>query len=191
MVRQLHCAHQNWALSAKIVVPNTTPEVKISKIKQYGAELIMHGSIYDEAERYAKRLSKEGGLAFVSPYNDELIIAGQGTVALEILSQLPKTDTIIVPVGGGGLISGVSIVAKTIKPNIEIIGVQSEASPTMYESLLARKLIESKVEDSIAEGLSGNLELSAMTFDYVRSYAVGRKAFGRDLAPQSSVLPAN
>jgi threonine dehydratase len=75
-----------------------------------------------------------------------------------------------VPVGGGGLISGVSIAAKTIKPSIEIIGVQSEASPAMYESLLARRLIESKVEDSIAEGLSGNLELGAMTFDYAMKY---------------------
>ena len=157
-------------LSAKIVVPNNTPEVKISKIKQYGAELILHGSIYDEAEQYAKSLSKEEGLTFVSPYNDDLIIAGQGTVALEILSQLPETDTIIAPVGGGGLISGVSIAAKAIKPSIEIIAVQSTASPTMYESLLARRLVESRVEDSIAEGLSGNLELGSVTFDYTMKY---------------------
>ncbi len=93
-------------LRAKIVVPETTPKIKIDKIRQYGAELIIYGSIYDEAEQYARSLSIKEGLTFVSPYNDELIIAGQGTVALEILSQLPETDTIIVPIGGGGLISG-------------------------------------------------------------------------------------
>ena len=145
--------------------------MKISKIKQYGAELILHGSIYDEAEKYARELSQsQSGLVFVSPYNDELIIAGQGTVALEILSQLPETDTIIVPVGGGGLISGVGVAAKSIKPDIEMIGVQSEASPTMYESLLAKKLVESKVGDSIAEGLSGNIEPGSVTFDYAMKY---------------------
>jgi threonine dehydratase len=157
-------------LHAKIVVPETTPKIKTDKIRQYGAELIIYGSIYDEAEQYARGLSKKEGLTFVSPYNDELIIAGQGTVALEVLSQSPETDIIMAPIGGGGLISGVSIAAKAIKPDIEIIGVQSEASPTMYESLLAKRLVESKVEDSIAEGLSGNLEPNSITFDYAMKY---------------------
>ena len=103
---------------AKIVVPKNTPKIKIEGIKKYGVDLVLFGDIYDEAEQKAKDLAREEGLVFVSPYNDELIIAGHGTIGLEIIEALPNVDTVIVPVGGGGLISGISIAMKSIKPSL-------------------------------------------------------------------------
>ncbi len=107
---------------------------------------------------------------YVSAYNDELVIAGHGTIALEILQQAPDIETILIPVGGGGLISGISMATKSMRPSIQIIGVQSEASPSMYESLRAKHLIDTKVNDSIAEGLSGNIEAGSITFDFASKY---------------------
>ena len=161
---------EKLGIKAKIVVPETTPKVKINKIKQYNQELILHGSIYDEAEDYAKEIAQKEGLDYISPYNDPQVIGGQGTIALEILAQNSDIDSIIVPVGGGGLISGIGIAAKSLKSEIKIIGVQSEASPTMYESFLAGRQIDTKVEDSIADGLSGNLEQGTITFELARKY---------------------
>ena len=157
-------------MRAKIVVPKNTPQMKIDRIRQYGAEVVLHGDIFDQAEGYAKELAVKDRLSYVSAYNDESVIAGQGTIALEILRQVPKIDTIIVPVGGGGLISGIGVVAKSIRPNIQIFGVQSEASPSMYESLRAKHIVDAKVEDSIAEGLAGNIEHGSITFDYASKH---------------------
>jgi threonine dehydratase len=155
---------------AKIVVPKNTPKMKIEGIKKYGAELVLFGDIYDEAEQKAKDLAREEGLVFISPYNDEWIIAGHGTIGLEIIEALPNVDTVIVPVGGGGLISGISIALKSIKPNVHVIGVQSEASPVMYESLKAGKIIDAHMTESIAEGLSGGIEKDSVTFKIVQEY---------------------
>ena len=157
-------------IKAKIVVPETTPSVKINKIKQFEPELILHGAIYDEAEDYAKKVAKEEGLEYVSPYNDRDVIAGQGTIGLEILSQVPDVDSVVVPVGGGGLISGIAMAVKKLSPETRVIGVQSEASPSMYESFLAGKQIDTKVEDSIADGLSGNFERGSITLDLIRKF---------------------
>ena len=156
--------------SAKIVIPMSTPKIKIDGIKKYGVGLVLFGDIYDEAEQKAKDLARKDGLVFVSPYNDELIIAGHGTLGLEIIEALPNVDTVIVPVGGGGLISGISIAIKSIKPNVQIIGVQSEASPVMYESLKAGKIVDAQKSKtkSIAEGLSGGIEKSSITFKIVQ-----------------------
>ena len=163
------CASE-LGLHAKIIVPENTPKMKIEKIREYGAAVILHGAIFDQAEQYAKELAAKDSLSYVSAYNDELVIAGHGTIALEILQQAPDIETIIVPVGGGGLISGIAVAAKSIRPSIQIIGVQSEASPSMYESLRAKHLVEAKVSDSIAEGLSGNIESGSITFDYASKY---------------------
>ena len=157
-------------LRAKIIVPENTPKMKIDKIRQYGAEVVLHGAIFDQAEQYAKELAAKDSLSYVSAYNDELVIAGHGTIALEILQQAPDIETILVPVGGGGLISGIGMAAKSMRPSIQIIGVQSEASPSMYESLRAKHLVEAKVKDSIAEGLSGNIEAGSITFDFASKY---------------------
>ena len=132
---------QKLGFSAKIVVPTNTPKIKVEGIKQYGADLLLFGETYPEAEKKAKEIATQEGCLYISPYNDELIVAGHGTVGLEILKALPNVDVVIVPVGGGGLISGISIAVKSQKPNVQVIGVQSEASPIMFESLKAGKIV--------------------------------------------------
>lgn len=157
-------------IDAKIIVPKTTPKVKVDKIKRYTVEIVLHGDIYDEAEQMAIYLAKKERLTYISPYNDELIIAGQGTIGLEILETLPEADLILVPVGGGGLISGISIATKNKKPKIEIVGVQSEASPAMYEALKAGKIVDVEMQESIADGLFGGIEKDSITFKIVQAY---------------------
>ena len=157
-------------ISAKIIVPKTTPKVKITKIKGHNVELILYGEIYDEAEQMAIHLAKKEKLTYISPYNDKLIIAGQGTIGLEILEALPTTDLILVPVGGGGLISGISIAVKSTKQNIRVVGVQSEASPVMYESLKVGKIVEPEMQESIADGLFGGIEKDSITFKIIQTY---------------------
>lgn len=157
---------------AKIVVPVNTPKIKIDGIKQYGAELILYGANYPEAEAKAKELASGESCLYISPYNDELIVAGHGTVGLEILQELPNVDAVVVPVGGGGLISGVSIAFKAEKPDVEVIGVQSEAVPIMYESLRAGKIVPPHRHqlNTIAEGLSGGIEKGSITFTIARQF---------------------
>lgn len=163
-------AAEKLNFQAKIVVPRTTPRVKIDRIQGRGVELVLHGDIYDEAEQKAKELAEKEKLAYISPYNDEWIIAGHGTIGLEILEVLPSVDSVIVPIGGGGLISGVSIALKGVKPEVKIIGVQSEASPVMYESLKAGRIVDVEMRESIAEGLFGGIEKNSMTFGLVKKY---------------------
>jgi threonine dehydratase len=163
-------AAQKLKYYARVVVPLSTPKVKINGIKEYGADLVLFGESYDEAERKAKELAQKDGCAYVSPYNDELIIAGHGTVGLEIIDDLPNVDTVLVPLGGGGLISGVSIAIKDCKPETQVIGVQSKASPVMYESLKAGKIVDftKAAKRSVAEGLSGNV--GPITFAIVQKH---------------------
>ncbi len=162
-------AAQKLGYYARVVVPKATPKVKIAGIKKYGADLVLYGDNYDSAERKAKELSHKDGCAYISPYNDELIIAGHGTIGLEILETFPEVDVIMVPLGGGGLLSGVSIAVKSIKPAVKVIGVQSKSSPVMYESLKAGKIVDvKKRQNSIAEGLSGNV--GPITFEIVKKY---------------------
>lgn len=155
---------------AKIVVPLNTPQTKIEKILRYDVDLIVYGKVYDEAEQKAKDLAEEEGLTYISPYNDELIIAGQGTIALEILEDLDDVNVVLVPVGGGGLISGISVAVKGINPSVNVVGVQSEASPVMYESLKAGRIIGVKIRQSIADGLHGGIEEGSMTFEITQCH---------------------
>jgi len=162
-------AAQKLGYYARVVVPKPTPRVKIDGIKKYGADLVLFGENYDEAERKAKALAREDGCAYISPYNDELIIAGHGTIGLEILEALPDVDAVMVPLGGGGLLSGLIVAVKSIKPEVQVIGVQSKSSPVMYESLKAGKIVAvKKVGNSVAEGLSGNV--GPITFGIVQKY---------------------
>jgi threonine dehydratase len=163
-------AAQKLNYYARVVVPITTPKVKIDGIRKYGADLVLFGENYDEAEHKAKELARKDGCAYVSPYNDELIIAGHGTIGLEIIEALPNVDTVMVPLGGGGLISGISIAIKSSRPDVQVIGVQSKSSPVMYESLKAGKIVEIQkvTTKSVAEGLSGNV--GPITFEIVQKY---------------------
>jgi len=155
---------------AKIVVPMNTPKTKIEKIRRYNVDLMTYGEIYDEAEQKAKDLAKKEELTYISPYNDELIIAGQGTIALEILEELNDVNVVLVPVGGGGLISGIGVAVKGVNPSANIVGVQSEASPVMYESLKAGRIISVEMQHSIADGLHGGIEEGAIIFKITQSH---------------------
>ncbi|MFZ3229759.1 MAG: threonine ammonia-lyase [Pseudobdellovibrio sp.] len=120
-------------VKSTIVMPETASLSKIQATKEYGAEVILHGQMFDEAKDYAFKLAKEKDYIFVHPYEDEYVIAGQGTIGLEILEQVQNLDSIVVPVGGGGLISGIAVAVKALKPSIKIIGVQTEVVSTMAQ----------------------------------------------------------
>ncbi|MEM3627599.1 MAG: threonine/serine dehydratase [Candidatus Bathyarchaeia archaeon] len=163
-------AAKKLGIRAKIILPMNTPKVKVDKIKRYDVELVSHGKIYDEAEREAIELAKREGLTYISPYNDWWVIAGQGTVGLEILEDLPNVDVVIVPVGGGGLISGIGVAVKSVKPSMKVLGVQSEASAVMYESLKAGRIIDVEMRESVADGLFGGVEKGSVTFEMIQRY---------------------
>ena len=130
--------------------------------------LIECGESYDEAERAARRMEAESAAVFVSPYNDRQVIAGQGTVALEILEDVPNIEAIVVPVGGGGLIAGVAIAAKALRPQIKIYGAEPATTPTMSAALAAGRVVEIVEEETVADGLAGNVEPDSMTFPITR-----------------------
>ncbi len=144
-------------VSALIVVTKTAPETKKAGIRRYGAELVEHGSTYDEAEAFAYQLAEETGRTFVHAFEDNEVIAGQGTVGLEAMLEEPDFDTIVVPAGGGGLICGIAIAAKAINPSVRVIGVQTQASPPWYYSFRARRMVDVMYSDSLAEGLHGGI----------------------------------
>ena len=162
-----HCA-EALGLDATIIVPESASRAKVEAIRRYGATLIERGTSYDEAERAARALERESGACFVSPYNDVDVIAGQGTIALEMLEEAPQLEAIIVPIGGGGLIAGVAIAAKAINPRIKIYGAEPAASPTMREAFKAGRIIEIHEEETIADGLAGNIEPGSLTFPIAR-----------------------
>lgn len=144
-------------VSAKIVVPTNTPATKREGIKRLGAELVVEGETYDDAEEYALKLAEETGRIFVNAFEDDYIIAGQGTSALEAFLKEPDFDAVVVPAGGGGLLCGVALVAKAVNPDIKVIGVQTHASPPWYYSFKAGKLVDVEYKDSYAEGLHGGI----------------------------------
>ena len=151
-------------VKARVFIPRNTPEVKRTAMQDLGVELIIHGSEYMEAENLAIKTAKQEDVTYISAYNDPIIIAGQGTVGLEMLEDNPKLDTILVPLGAGGLAGGVSISWKSI-PSAAVIGVQSHASPVMHQSLKAGRIIDIPLKDSIAEGLHGGIESGSITFN--------------------------
>jgi threonine dehydratase len=167
-------------LAATVVVPDATPKIKIEKIRKHKVELILYGKLYDYAEQYARKLAVERGSTFISPYNDPYVIAGQGTVALEILEDLPATDSIIAPVSGGSILSGVAVAAKSIKPTIEVLGAQPETVAAMYHCLKAGKIINVPMRPTIAEGLDGNIEEGSITFELIQRYVDEVLIFSED-----------
>lgn len=150
-------ASSHLHISALIVVPKNAPETKKSGIRRYGAQLVEYGDNYDEAEAHAFELAVQTERTFVHAFEDEKIIAGQGTVGLEILLDQPDFDTLVVPAGGGGLICGVAVAAKAINPAVRVIGVQSHASPPWYYSFREKKLVDVTYQDSLADGLHGDI----------------------------------
>lgn len=137
---------------AVIVMPRHTPSVKVSQTESHGAEVVLTGETFDEAYAESRRLADERGLTFVHPFDDFEVMAGQGTVALELLADAPEIDTLIVPIGGGGLISGIATAAKALNPDITIVGAQAELYPSMYAKLSGQDL--PAAGDTIAEGIA-------------------------------------
>jgi Threonine dehydratase len=167
-----HCA-EALKLDARIVVPRSASRAKVEAIRRYPVTLIECGETYDEAERAARRMESESGATFVSPYNDPEVIAGQGTIALEILEDAPDLDAIIVPVGGGGLIASVAIAAKALQPHIKVYGAEPATTATMSAALAAGGIVEIIEEETIADGLAGNIEPGSMTFAITRDLIDG------------------
>jgi len=145
---------QRLQIGATIVMPVFAPLIKISRVRQYGAQSVLHGNDYDTALAEAQRLSQANGLTFVSAFNDPWIVAGQGTIGLELYEQNPDLDAVVIPVGGGGLIAGIALVLKTLNPKIKIIGVQSEAVPSMKAALAHGAPVRLPPATTIADGIA-------------------------------------
>lgn len=141
-------------IKAVIVMPESTPLTKVNGVKHYGAEVILAGSNYDEAYAYALKYGKENSLTFVHPFEDEEVIAGQGTVALEILDKCESLDAVIIPVGGGGLISGMASAFKSINPKIEVIGVSAKGAPALKNSFELGRAVDTTSVRTIADGIA-------------------------------------
>jgi len=145
-------AAKEYGVKAVIVMPTTTPLIKINRTKAYGAEVVLHGGVYDEACDHALELAKEHGYTFIHPFDDETVATGQGTIAMEIFQDLPTVDVILVPVGGGGLATGVSTLAKLLNPNITVIGVEPAGANCLQKSLKAGEVVTLPGVDTIADG---------------------------------------
>ena len=145
---------KHFGVRAVIIMPEATPLLKVSGTKALGGEVILKGDNFDEAYAYALEYAKEHGLTFVHPFDDEFVQAGQGTIALEMLEDVADLDYLVVPVGGGGLVSGVASCAKQINPDIKIIAVSAKGAPAMYESFKKKEPINSKSVRTIADGIS-------------------------------------
>lgn len=141
-----------YGVKATIVMPTTTPLIKVNRTKNYGATVVLKGDVYDDACEYALQLAKEEGLTFIHPFDDEVVATGQGTIAMEIFKDLPTVDIILVPIGGGGLAAGVSTFAKLLNQSVKVIGVEPAGANCMQQSLKAGKVISLPDVDTIADG---------------------------------------
>ena len=162
-------AAQKLGIKAVIVMPKHTPLIKVEATRRYGAEVILTGEVYDEAYEYAKKLQEKEGYTFVHPFNDEDVIEGQGTIALEVLEELPDADIILVPIGGGGLISGIASAAKLKNPLIKIIGVEPEGAASALEARKSHHVVELDEANTIADGTAVK-KIGEITFDYIEKY---------------------
>jgi threonine dehydratase len=163
-----YAAHRA-GIRAVIVMPETAPLSKVSATRGYGAEVVLAGNSYDEAFARAKEFEDRDGLTFVHAFNDAAVMAGQGTVGLEILRQLPGVEAVVVPVGGGGLIAGVATAIKELAPHVKVYGVQAEGADAMARSRVAGKLVSTKEATTIADGIAVK-EPGDATFEIVRNY---------------------
>jgi len=163
----LSAAH--FGIEATIFMPESTPLNKVQGVKSYGANVVLKGTNYDEAYENAIAYAKEQGLEFVHPFADDMVIAGQGSIYLEIFKEVDDLDAIVVPVGGGGLISGIATVAKVLNPDIKVIGVAASGAPAMAESFKIKKAISTKSVKTIADGIAVK-NASPMTLEYILKY---------------------
>ena len=156
-----------YGVRAVVVMPVTTPLMKVNRTKSYGAEVVLYGNVYDEACDYALKLAKEQGLTFVHPFDDYDVATGQGSIAMEIIKELPTVDYILVPIGGGGLATGVSTLAKLLNPKIKVIGVEPAGANCKHESIKAGKVVTLPSANTIADGTAVKTPGSKI-FPYVK-----------------------
>jgi threonine dehydratase len=166
--RGIAWAAERCGLHATIFTPHYAPRAKLDAIARHGADLRAVAPTYEESERLALEHAKATGAIYVSPYNDDDVIAGAGTTAVEILEHWPDVDVVVAPVGGGGLISGVAVAVKGMKPSALVIGAEAEASPVFTSARAAGRLVHVDVQPTIADGLAGNAEDDTRTWAYVR-----------------------
>lgn len=162
-------AARKYGVRAVIVMPTTTPLIKVERTKELGAEVVLAGDVYDESYERAMRLAEEEGLTFIHPFDDPAVATGQGTIAMEIVQELPLVDCILAPVGGGGLITGVATLAKLLNPRIRVIGVEPEGAACMKASLEAGHVVKLPSVNTIADG-TAVMEPGATVFPYVQQY---------------------
>jgi threonine dehydratase len=155
-------------VSATIVMPETTPIMKVANTRGHGARVVLAGTSYDEAYLEARRMEREEGLTFVHPFDDEVVIAGQGTLGLEVVEQVPGLDAVLVPVGGGGLVSGVAVAVKALAPRVKIIGVEAEVLACMQAAVEAGELVTLEAASTIADGIAVK-RAGEITFEHVQS----------------------
>ncbi len=159
-------AAQQLGIRAEVYVPHAAPDIKVDRMREFGAVVLRVPGLYGDAEAKAIETARERGVPFISPYNDPAVIAGAGTIALELLEQAP-VRRILVPVGGGGLIAGVGLCAKSLDPEIEIVGVLSEASPYLYHQFYSGTMDGVVELPSLADGLAGAVEPGSITIDLI------------------------
>ena len=150
-----------------VVMPTTTPLIKVERTKGYGAEVILHGDVFDDAKNRAVELAEQEGLTYIPPFNDLTVATGQGTIAMEIVQELPLVDYILVPIGGGGLATGVSTLAKLLNPHIKVIGVEPSGAACMKASLEAGHVVKLPRANTIADG-TAVLEPGDKIFPYIQ-----------------------
>jgi threonine dehydratase len=156
-------------IAATILMPEGTPLLKVANTRGHGARVVLHGANYDEAYQEARRLEQVESLTFVHPFDDPAIIAGQGTVALEILDQVPELDAVLVPVGGGGLASGMAVALKALRPSVKVVGVETEVLPCMLASVEEGRLVTVEAATTLADGIAVK-RAGELTFEHVRRY---------------------
>ena len=152
-----------------IVMPVFTPLIKVTSTRNFGAEVILHGDSFEESHQHALKLAAERGMVFVHPFNDDDVMAGQGTIGLELLEQNPYLQAVLVPIGGGGLISGIAVALKETNPRVKIIGVETEAFPSMKASIAAGHIVKTPPSSTVAEGIAVR-EPGDKTFEVVKKY---------------------
>lgn len=162
-------AARELGIKAVIVMPKTTPLIKVQSTKKYGAEVVLYGDVYDDAYQKAKELEAQEGYVFVHPFDDIDVLEGQGTIALEILEEMPDAEVIVVSIGGGGLISGIAAAAKMIKPDIKIIGVEPSGAASATEALKKNKVVTLPEANTIADGTAVK-RIGDLTFDCIKQY---------------------
>ena len=159
-----------FGLSGKLFMPKTSSEVKIEKMRSTGVPFELVGEDCVEAEVHAREFARDNGFVWISPYNDPEVVQGQGTIAVELFEQLERFDTLLAPVGGGGLISGIAGYLKAVVPSIEVIGCQPVNSCVMYESIEAGEIVDIESLPTVSDGTAGGIEKGSITFDLCRRF---------------------